>query len=91
MEPSDVNKLSMAPWLEECIKAMIELQPQSCAFSGRAANGEVFTAYWNADATEKALFCHNIYSDVILDIVGLNKDAIQHMWSEQETEDTAIE
>ncbi len=38
--------------------------------------------YWNADAQDKAIFANNIQSDIVLDIVGQNADAIKRAMEE---------
>ena len=43
----------------------------------RSPDGDVFTGYYNADATDKALFAHNIQSDVTMDIIKANIDTIK--------------
>lgn len=42
------------------------------------------TGYWNADAQDKAIFAHNIQSDIILDIVKQNADIIKRAMEEEE-------
>ena len=40
-------------------------------------DGTVFTGYYNADATDKAVFAHNIQSDIVTDIIKANADTIR--------------
>jgi hypothetical protein len=46
------------------------------------ADGEVYTGYYNADATDKAVIAHNIQADITMDIIRTNaaiiKDMIEH-------------
>ena len=87
MTPEDIAKLPMAAWLEESIKTLVALKPESCAIVGRAANGTVFTGYWNAEAEEKAAFAYNITSDAVLDLIVNNQEYIRHKWEEQEDQE----
>lgn len=45
-------------------------------------DGEVYTGYYNADATDKAVIAHNIQADITMDIIRTNaaiiKDMIEH-------------
>ena len=42
------------------------------------------TGYWNADAQDKAIFAHNIQSDIVMDIVQQNADIIKQAMEEGE-------
>lgn len=45
-------------------------------------DGEVYTGYYNADATDKAVIAHDIQADITMDIIRINaaiiKDMIEH-------------
>lgn len=47
-------------------------------------DGTVFTGYYNADATDKAVFAHNIQSDVTMDIIRENIGKIKEMLEEND-------
>lgn len=91
MTPDDIASMPCAEWLEEAIKTIVALRPQSCAMVGRAEDGTVFTGYFNADATEKGIFCQNIQNDITLEIIGLNEGPIRQMWQERETEEGDVD
>lgn len=38
--------------------------------------------YYNADATDKAVFAHNIQSDIVMDIIKANADTISGILGE---------
>ena len=38
--------------------------------------GANYSGYYNADATDKAVFAHNIQSDIVMDIIKANADTI---------------
>lgn len=48
------------------------------------SDGNVFTGYYGADATDKAVFAHHIQSDVTMDIIRANIDEIKGMLGEVE-------
>ena len=50
----------------------------------KAPDGTVFTGYYNADATDKAVFAHNIQSDVTMDIIRENIGKIKEMLEEND-------
>lgn len=49
-----------------------------------APDGETFTGYYNADATDKAVFAHHIQSDVTMDIIRENIETIKRLIEEVE-------
>lgn len=58
--------------------------PQPCANMKNGPDGTVFTGYYNADATDKAVFAHNIQSDVTMDIIRANIGEIKEMLEEND-------
>ena len=52
------------------------IDPCCICFAATKADGTVFTGYYNADATDKAVFAHNIQSDIVMDIIKANADTI---------------
>lgn len=40
------------------------------------------TGYYNTDATDKAVFAHNIQSDIVMDIIKANADTISGILGE---------
>ena len=77
MKSEDITKLPYAPWLEEAIRTLAEHDVRSACIVATIDDGDTMTGYWNADAQDKAIFAHNIQSDIILDTVPQN-DGIKH-------------
>lgn len=73
----DITKKPYAAWLEDALKTVVETGAKKMCVAAILPNGEVFTGYYNADATDKALFAHNIQSDVTMDIIMANIDTIK--------------
>lgn len=72
----DITKQPYAEWLEESIATIAGIDPCCICFAATKADGTVFTGYYNADATDKAVFAHNIQSDIVMDIIKANADTI---------------
>lgn len=72
----DITKQPYAKWLEESIATIAGIDPCCICFAAIKADGTVFTGYYNADATDKAVFAHNIQSDIVMDIIKANADTI---------------
>ena len=84
MKSEDVTKLPYAPWLEKSIRILTEHNVHSACIVAKVDDGDAMTGYWNADAQDKAIFAHNIQSDIVLDIVQQNADIIKRAMEEKE-------
>ena len=82
MKSEDITKLLYAPWLENAIRTLTEHDVRSACIVATVDDGETMTGYWNADAQDKAIFANNIQSDIVLDIVEQNADAIKRAMEE---------
>lgn len=71
-------------WLESVVGTILETQPECMAMVAKLEDGAVMTAYYNADAEDKAVFAHHIQSDVTMDIIESNIDRIRDLLSEEE-------
>lgn len=65
---NDITKQPYSKWLEESLKVISEFKPACLCIAATSPDGETFTGYYNADATDKAVFAHHIQSDVTMDI-----------------------
>lgn len=78
----DINEVPYAEWLEKSLQAIVPLKPVCLCFAATMPDGEVYTGYYNADATDKAVIAHNIQADITMDIIRTNaaiiKDMIEH-------------
>ena len=74
--PHGANRTPHAKWLEESIATIAGLDPCCICLAATKADGTVFTGYYNADAADKAVFAHNIQSDIVMDIIKANADTI---------------
>lgn len=82
MKSEDITKLPYAPWLENAIRTLTEHDVRSACIVATVDDGETMTGCWNADAQDKAIFANNIQSDIVLDIVEQNADAIKRAMEE---------
>ena len=73
----DITKQEYSAWLEESISTVLKLKPASICICAQREDGITFTGYYNATAQDKAVFAHNIQSDVVMDIIKANADAIK--------------
>ena len=82
MKSEDITKLPYAPWLENAIRILTEHHVHAACIVATVDDGDTMTGYWNADAQDKAIFAHNIQSDIVLDIVQQNADIIKRAMEE---------
>lgn len=80
MSYDEVAQTEYAQFLEEVIKTILTVKPDSIGVVATSADGTL-TAYYNADATDKAVFAHNINMDATIDTIcaniGIIKDALE--------------
>lgn len=83
----DFSELPYAEWLEQGVAEILQNNPSKIALVAQMPDGAVMTGYYNADATDKAVFAHNIYADSILDLIISNIDVIKEAINEMDEED----
>lgn len=81
---ADVTKLPYAAWLEESIRTMSKLDVRSACIVVADKDSNTLTAYYKADAQDKAIFAHNIQSDITMDLIRLNADVVKKAIEELE-------
>lgn len=81
---NDITKQPYAAWLEESLQVIAGLDPVCLCIAATSPDGDVFTGYYRADATDKAVFAHHIQSDVTMDIIRANIEEIKDMLREAE-------
>lgn len=81
---ADVTKLPYAAWLEESIRTMSKLDVRSACIVVADKDSNTLTAYYKADAQDKAIFAHNIQSDITMDLIRLNADVAKKAIEELE-------
>lgn len=81
---SDITSQPWAEWLENSLETVMDIEPECLCIVAKKPDGAVFTGYYNADATDKTVFAHNIQSDVTMDIIRANIDEIKRMLEEGE-------
>lgn len=83
MMPEFENQ-ELAEWLEDGVREMFNRDPNAIAIVASLNDGTTLTGYYKADATQKALFAHQIYTDAVLDVVMNNAGLIKRALDELE-------
>lgn len=85
----------LSTWLEEAVRLFFDQDKESEVKSGvlcvKQENGNVVTGFFKCDATDKAVFAHNIYADAMLDIVCNNADIVKQAIEEVDEDDQGSE
>lgn len=85
----DITRLPYAAWLEESIRTMSEFDVRSACIVVADKDDNTLTSYYRANAQDKAIFIHNIQSDITMDLIRLNADIVKRaIEKSKETEDT---
>lgn len=82
----DITKEPYAEWLEESLHVIAGIDPVCLCIAATSPDGNVFTGYYGADATDKAVFAHHIQSDVTMDIIRANIGTIKEMLEDSSEE-----
>lgn len=80
----EIFDMPYAKWLEESIQHIVASDPMSLCIVAIGKTGNVLTGYYNCDATDKAVIAHNIQSDIVMDIIHNNPEAIRAVLEEDE-------
>ena len=81
---NDITCQPWSEWLENSLRTVVAIEPVCLCIAATKTDGTVFTGYYNADATDKAVFAHNIQSDVTMDIIRENIGKIKEMLEEND-------
>lgn len=71
-------------WMETVVKTLYDLDLDSMMIAAKVKDGSVLTAYYNADASDKALMVHNVQADIVLDLIQSNAGAIKEMLEDED-------
>lgn len=72
----EIMNLPYAGWLEEAIATLAACGAKSIALAAQVENNTVFTAYFNADMTDKIILSENIRMDAVFEMAKANARAI---------------
>lgn len=76
----------LSAWLEEAVRLFFEQDRENKVKSGvlcvKQEDGNVMTGYYKCNATDMAIFAHNIYADAMIDIVCANADKVRNALQE---------
>lgn len=65
-----------AQWLENAVKLLVEVDPDSIAMEMTDADGKIYTCYWNTSQNDRAQFIGAMQDDDRMEWVMNNREAI---------------
>ena len=74
--------IEQKPWFEfmdNVLKGLLQHEVCSMAVVARVGTGETLTAYFDADPEDKAVMCHHVQTDILMDTLAANADLIKEM------------
>lgn len=80
----DITRQPWAEWLENSLRTIMDIGAERMCIAATNPDGTVFTGYYNANATDKAVFAHNIQRNVTMDIIRENIEKIKEMLEEND-------
>lgn len=82
----NITDMPYAQWLEQTLRDISDLDVRSIAFSGVLESGDVYTAYYNAQMTDKLVLAGIINQDAMMDTLEAN-GVIEYEEDDEEEED----
>ena len=71
-KPNNITDMPYAKWLEQTLRDISELPIRSMAFVGCLEDNDIYTAYYNANMTDKLLLSGIINQDAMYDSLAAN-------------------
>lgn len=73
-----------AGWLEECVKGLVDIDPECIAMEMTDKAGRVFTCYWRVSADDRARFIRAMEDDDRMEWLRENREAVLEILDEDE-------
>lgn len=83
-----MSDAAYAPWAADSLSLIEQEGVQKIAILGITPSGEVLTAYYNLQMSDKAVIAAHVQADAVLDSVMANGKLIQSYWEDSEEEDS---
>ena len=82
-----MSDAAYAPWIADSLSLIERKGIRKIAILGITPNGEVLTAYYNLQMSDKAAIAAHVQADAVLDSVMANGELIQSSWEASKEED----
>lgn len=79
-----LEELPWAEWMEEGLRSLMKLEPESIALCAVLADGEIFTGYFNCSCMDKIQISGNIHMDATMDMLEANGGKLAEIMSAED-------
>lgn len=86
MDETNVSELPYAGWMEDSLKNIIKLQPDSMAIIAVRNDGVTYSGYYQADAMDIGHFISSMSADFILEVLRGNVKVVKEILEEEEND-----
>lgn len=80
----DITKQEYAEWLEDALREMVELEPETIGIVLIMPDGTTGTQYYNADNRDRLLMMEALMIDYLDSLITVNKDHLRELLEEDE-------
>lgn len=81
-----MSDAAYAPWAADSLSLIEQEGVQKIAILGITPSGEVLTAYYNLQMSDKAVIAAHVQADAVLDSVMANGNLIRNSWEAADDE-----
>lgn len=75
----DITKQEYAEWLEDALRDMVELEPETIGIVLIMPDGTTGTQYYNADNRDRLVMTEALMIDYLDDLIQVNADHLREL------------
>lgn len=75
----DITKQEYAEWLEDALREMVELEPETIGIVLIMPDGTTGTQYYNADNRDRLVMMEALMIDYLDDLIQVNADHLREL------------
>ena len=76
---SDITKQPYSEWLEESLRELVEMEPQTIGIVTILPDGSTGTHYFQADNRDRLIMCESIMLDYLEALIEVNADHLREL------------
>lgn len=80
----DITKQEYAEWLEDALREMVELEPETIGIVLIMPDGTTGTQYYNADNRDRLIMMEALMIDYLDDLIQVNADHLRELLKEDD-------
>lgn len=84
---ADIMAQPYAEWLEESLRDLVDLNPQTIGIITILPDGSTGTQYYNADNRDRLIMCEALQIDMLDELIRVNADHLRDLINGEATDD----